>query len=55
VHTVSSKSSSPLEQVAAHIAWLSTQGVGSRQIAQLANIGRMTVEQVPVLAAVAAA
>lgn len=36
----------PLEQVAAHIAWLSTQGVGSRQIAQLANIGRMTVEQV---------
>ena len=36
----------PLEQVAAHIAWLSTQGVGSRQIAQLANVGRMTVEQV---------
>lgn len=36
----------PVEKVAAHVAWLGTQGVGWEQVARLAQVGRTTVEQI---------
>lgn len=36
----------PVETVATHLAWLSTQGVGWEQAATLAGVGRTTIEQI---------
>jgi len=36
----------PLETVATHIKWLAAQGLGSRQIAHLANVSRPTVDEI---------
>lgn len=36
----------PVEAVATHISWLSTQGVGWERVAHLAQVGRTTVEQI---------
>lgn len=36
----------PVETVATHLTWLSTQGVGWEQAATLAGVGRTTVEQI---------
>lgn len=36
----------PVETVATHLTWLSTQGVGWEQAATLAGVGRTTIEQI---------
>lgn len=36
----------PVETVATHIAWLSTQGVGWERVATLAGVGRTTISQI---------